>query len=301
MCSKSAKPSWIQTKFQPTKTAFVHELLRELKLNTVCQSADCPNIGECFQRQTATFMILGKICTHRCPYCDIPFGRPELVDAEEPRKIALAARQLQLKHVVITSVCRDDLADGGAAHFAAVIESVHRECPGTTVEVLIPDFKGSLASLDIVLASMPEVLNHNVETVPELYAQVRPQGVYRNSLSVLKHTRLFADEKKIGYPVTKTGVMLGLGESESQVLHLFEDLLENGCDVLTLGQYLRPSADHLPVIKYLKPSEFEHYRQVALSMGFKYVAAGSLVRSSYRAETALAKVLEFKQKELCNI
>ncbi len=294
---KNSKPEWIKTQFQPSKTEFVHSLLHDLKLNTVCQSANCPNLGECFQRQTATFMVLGKICTHRCPYCDVPFGRPETIDPDEPEKIAIAVRELKLKHVVVTSVCRDDLPDGGAEHFRRVIDAVHRDCPGTTVEVLIPDFKGNVMALNRVLDSMPEVLNHNVETVPELYKQVRPQGVYQNSLAVLRRSREFAEAKGIGYPVVKTGVMLGLGETDEQVYSLFADLLEHGCEVLTLGQYLRPSPAHLPVVRYLKPSEFDAYRQRALEMGFAYVAASSLVRSSYRAETALAEVL--KQKS-CN-
>jgi lipoyl synthase len=246
-------------------------------LATVCQSAHCPNLGECFQEGTATFMILGRNCTRRCRFCAVDKGRPEPVDLEEPERVALAARDLGLRHVVVTSVTRDDLADGGADQFASTVETLRYLCPEATVEVLVPDFRGSVRALEKVVAARPDVFNHNLETVARLYASVRPGAGYRRSLEVLRYAA--------GYGLTvKSGLMLGLGETPPEIREALRDLKQSGCRLVTLGQYLAPSRDHLPVRRYLSPEEFESWRSESLAMGFAAVAAGPLVRSSFRAE-----------------
>ncbi|MBQ8953440.1 MAG: lipoyl synthase [Clostridia bacterium] len=276
------KPDWLKVKYNREAVEEVAQLMKDLKLNTVCKEANCPNLGECFRKHTATFMILGAHCTRNCRFCNVSCDRPDQVDPEEPRHVAEAAVQLGLRHVVVTSVTRDDLPDGGAAHFAAVIRALHESCPGATVEVLIPDLKMNTAALDTVLEARPSVLNHNVETVKELYSAVRPQAVYERSLAVLRYCK-----EKCPDMLVKTGFMVGLGETEEQIDALMDDVLATGCDILTIGQYLQPSRDHAPLQRYVTPVEFEAYKEKALSKGFKYCASAPLVRSSYRAAEAL--------------
>jgi lipoic acid synthetase len=270
-------PSWL-IRHAPDTTAIhrMEEKLRRWRLATVCESAHCPNLCECFARGTATFMILGTRCTRQCRFCAVDKGVPQQVDPEEPEHIALMAQSLGLRYVVVTSVTRDDLPDGGAEQFIRTIECIRKHCPGTRVEVLIPDFKGSLLSLQKVCNSRPDVLNHNIETVPALYARVRPLAHYRRSLSILE----YAARQRLR---VKSGLMLGLGETEGEVYEALTDLKRTGCHDLTIGQYLAPSKDHLPVVRFVPPDEFETWAQTARSMGFKQVAAGPLVRSSYRA------------------
>ncbi len=255
------------------------ELMRESELHTVCEEARCPNIGECWGRGTATFMILGDTCTRSCGFCAVKTGRPGTLDTDEPRRVALAIQRMGLRHAVITSVNRDELPDGGARMFAETIRWGRRLSPGTTFEVLIPDFKGDEAALATVMAARPEILNHNTETVPRLYRQVRPQAVYERSLGVLRR----AKELDPG-ALTKSGLMVGLGETAEELLAVFEDLAAAGVDILTVGQYLQPTPAHLPVTRYYAPGEFEELRGAALAMGFRHVEAGPLVRSSYHAE-----------------
>jgi lipoic acid synthetase len=271
-------PSWLTRKAPPDPpVAEMEARLRQWRLDTVCESAHCPNLGECFGRGTATFMILGTHCTRGCRFCAVQKAAPQAVDPDEPARVARAAASLGLKYVVVTSVTRDDLPDGGAAHFSETIHRIRARCPGARIEVLVPDFQGSLAALSNVCEARPNVLNHNVETVAALYPQVRPQGNYRRSLSLLEVAA------RRGLP-TKSGLMLGLGENEAQVRETLRDLKRAGCLYLTLGQYLAPTRDHLPVARYVTPQEFEKWAAVARSMGFRGVASGPLIRSSYRAE-----------------
>lgn len=279
-----ALPSWIKRRFPPQEEwESVQRLLRTLALHTVCESARCPNIGECFRRGTATFLILGNVCTRSCRFCAVAKGTPGPLDPEEPERVAEAAQRLNLKHVVVTSVTRDDLPDGGAGHFAATIGAIRRVLPQATVEVLVPDFQGKEEALDTVLAARPDVLNHNVETVPRLYPSVRPQAHYERSLWLLKR----AKEKAPGI-LTKSGLMVGLGETREEVEGVLRDLRGVQCDIVTIGQYLRPSVRHLPVAAYIPPEEFAYYREYALRLGFLGVASGPFVRSSYRAEEFVA-------------
>jgi lipoic acid synthetase len=252
--------------------------VRALGLHTVCQEARCPNIGECWGHRTATFMLLGDRCTRNCGFCAVTHGRPLAVDAGEPLRVAEAVARLGLRHVVVTSVNRDDLPDGGAAHFAATARALRRLLPACRIEVLVPDFQGNLASVAQVVASPIDVFNHNLETVPRLYRRVRAGARYERSLTVLHAAR----EGQAGL-LTKSGLMLGLGETEEELLRVFSDLRAIGCDILTLGQYLRPSRDHLPVERYVPPEEFTDLRAEALALGFRHVEAGPLVRSSYHA------------------
>lgn len=273
------KPEWLKIKFQTGENnREVREVLLNLSLNTVCEEANCPNQMECFSRRTATFMILGKVCTRNCTFCNVAKGIPQPVDNDEPLRVAQAAKALQLKHVVVTSVTRDDLPDGGAGHFARTVAAVRQLNPDATIEVLIPDFKGDSEALRLVVEAGPEVINHNVETVPRLYTAVRPRAVYRRSLQVLAGVKKM--EQKIK---TKSGIMVGLGEEEREVIEVFADLLAAGCDFLTIGQYLAPSREHHPVVEYVTPEIFTRYREIAKDMGFKEVASSPLVRSSYHA------------------
>jgi len=278
------RPPWLKVRF-PASPALVElqQLMRDADLHTVCEEARCPNIGECWSRGTATFMILGDTCTRSCGFCAVKTGRPGFLDTAEPRRVALAAQRMGLRHAVITSVNRDELPDGGASIFASTIEWVRRLSPGTTIEVLIPDFKGDRESLATVLAARPEILNHNTETVPRLYRQVRPQAVYERSLELLRR----AKELDPG-TVTKSGLMVGLGETEPELLEVCHDLAAQGVEVLTLGQYLQPTPAHLPIVRYWHPEEFARVRERALAMGFTHVEAGPLVRSSYHAEEQAA-------------
>jgi len=270
-------PPWFKVRLT-TNDQFkqINSLIRANKLHTVCRSAACPNQTECWNAGTATFMILGNVCTRGCRFCNVPKGNPEGLDTEEPARVAEAVNALKLKYAVITSVTRDDLEDGGAVIFAATVRAIRAKSPVCQVEVLIPDFQGAEASLLTVLDSKPDVLNHNLETVPSLYTKVRPHADYFRSLTVL------ARSEKYG-TITKTGLMLGLGESIDEVRKVMGDLQSIGCSILTLGQYLQPSKEHLPVEKYYRPDEFTMLRDEAIAMGFQRVVAGPLVRSSYHA------------------
>ncbi len=282
------KPVWLRRKL-PDQEALqkMRLLLRRHGLNTVCEGALCPNQGECFGQGTATFLILGKTCTRNCTFCAIPSEeRPPALDPEEPERVGRAAMELGLRHVVITSVTRDDLEDGGASHFAATVRALKKANPRTVVEVLVPDFQGSFAALEVVVDSRPDILNHNVETVPRLYPEVRPQAVYSRSLQLLKMVKEIDREE-----ITKSGLMLGLGEEKDEVLRVMADLRGASCDLLTLGQYLRPSGRHHPVIRYVPPEEFEELRQQGEKMGFRAVFSAPLVRSSFHAGEVFEKVI----------
>jgi lipoyl synthase len=277
------KPEWLRIKVQGgQERAAVEALLAKLSLHTVCEEAGCPNMMECFSKSTATFMILGRICSRNCTFCNVEKGNPGLVDANEPDSVAKAVAELKLKHAVITSVTRDDLPDGGAAHFASVIGKVRQYNENVTLEVLIPDFRGNIEALDSVIYAEPEVINHNIETVPRLYPAVRPMALYTRSLELLKHVK-----NTDGDIFTKSGIMVGLGEMEGEVVQVLEDLRSAACDFLTIGQYLAPSRQHLPVVEYIHPDIFDRYKETALRLGFKHVASGPLVRSSYHAHQAL--------------
>lgn len=278
------KPDWLRIKVSGQNTAEVEAVLSRLSLHTVCEEANCPNRLECFSRKTATFMILGRICTRNCTFCNVEKGCTQPVDPNEPMNVAKAVRELQLRHVVITSVTRDDLPDGGAGHFAAVMEKIKELDDKVVVETLIPDFQGDGNALLTVVKARPEVINHNVETAPELYPSVRPMAVYRRSLELLKNVK----SMDAGI-YTKSGMMLGLGEKEREVLEVLEDLRAVGCDILTIGQYLAPSKKHHPVVEYIHPDIFGKYKEEAMKMGFRYVASGPLVRSSYLADRALER------------
>jgi lipoic acid synthetase len=272
-------PEWIRVR-APTGPAVesTRATVRELGLHTVCEEARCPNLGECWAHHTATFMLLGDTCTRNCHFCAVTHGRPLAIDAEEPRRVAEAVARLGLRHVVVTSVNRDDLADGGAAHFAETALQIRARVPECAVEVLIPDFQGDADALATVVASPIRVLNHNTETVPRLYKQARPGASYARSLELLAHAKRLRPSMR-----TKTGLMLGLGETRDEVLTVLRDVRAAGCDVLTLGQYLRPSANQLPVARYLTPDEFTELGDLARAMGFAHVESGPLVRSSYHA------------------
>ena len=278
------RPPWLKVRF-PAGGNYerIRVLMREQELNTVCEEARCPNIGDCWSRGTATFMILGDTCTRSCGFCAVKTGRPGTLDREEPRRVALAIQRLGLRHAVITSVNRDELADGGAGIFAETIEWSRRLSPDTTFEVLIPDFKGDWAALRTVLGARPEILNHNTETVPRLYSVVRPQARYERSLDLLRTAR----ELDPG-TLTKSGLMVGLGETSAELLTVFRDLRDSAVDILTVGQYLQPTPAHLPVARYWTPEEFEEVKTAAIAMGFKHVECAPLVRSSYHAEEQVA-------------
>jgi lipoic acid synthetase len=275
------KPDWIRVRAgNSQRFADIKQILREHSLHTVCEEASCPNIGECFGKGTATFMILGDLCTRRCPFCDVGHGRPKPPDADEPLNLARTIAALKLRYVVITSVDRDDLRDGGARHFADCISAVRELSPQTRIEVLVPDFRGRLATaLDILASAPPDVMNHNLETVPRLYKHARPGADYNNSLQLLKEFKA----RVPGVP-TKSGLMLGLGETNEEILDVMRDLRAHDIDMLTLGQYLQPSAHHLPVERYVEPAVFEQFAQDAQAMGFSHAACGPMVRSSYHAD-----------------
>jgi len=276
------KPPWLRRR-APTPEVWqqMKSLLDRLSLATICEEAECPNIGECFRQHTATFLILGRTCTRNCRFCAVEHGRPEPVDIEEPQHLVDAVKQLRLRHVVITSVTRDDLPDGGAAHFAACIRAVHS---GTSakVEVLVPDFQGDEAALRTVLEAQPEVLGHNVEVVPRLYPKIRSQANYKRSLHLLRRAKELCPSV-----YTKSGLMVGLGEQEQEVIDVMHDLHAVGCDFLTIGQYLRPSVSHYPVIEYVTPATFDRYTQAAKGLSFRGVLCGPFVRSSYHAGVLL--------------
>lgn len=275
-------PEWFKVKYNQEAVDEVSRLMAKLSLNTVCKEANCPNLGECFQKHTATFMILGSQCTRNCRFCNVVHGTPQPVDPEEPMHVAEAVRDLKLRHVVITQVTRDDLPDGGASQFANTVSAIRKLCPDVTIEVLISDMKGDQTSLDTVIAAHPEVINHNIETIASLYPAVRPGADYERSLSVLRYVKT-----KDSTILTKTGIMLGLGETKEQVLQTMDDVLATGCDIFTIGQYLRPSPAHIEMKEYISPEIFAEYKDIGLQKGFRYVASSPLVRSSYRAAEAL--------------
>jgi lipoic acid synthetase len=282
------KPLWIRAR-SPGHPAVgrLKGILRESRLHTVCEEASCPNIGECFAGGTATFMIMGDVCTRRCPFCDVAHGRPQPLDAGEPENLGCAIRRMGLRYVVVTSVDRDDLRDGGAAHFAACIASIRRHSPGIRVEVLVPDFRGRMdRALEILDQFPPDVFNHNLETIPRLYQRVRPGSNYAWSLSLLKRFKAL-------HPAvpTKSGLMLGVGEEITEVEQVMRDLRAHDCDMLTLGQYLQPSVHHLPVSRYVHPDEFERLGEVGYTLGFSHVASGPMVRSSYHADRQAHEVI----------
>jgi len=274
------KPEWLRVKApQWQRVGSVKEILRDLDLNTVCEEASCPNIGECFNAGTATFLIMGPACTRACPYCDIDFEKkPKALDPTEPLKLAEAVQRLNLTHVVITSVNRDDLSDGGASQFVRCIEEVRSRRPKTTIEVLIPDLCGNWEALAIILKAQPEVLNHNTETIPRLYRRVRPQGDYQRSLELLKKCRELQPSV-----YTKSGIMVGLGETDTEVREVMADLRAVDCEILTIGQYLQPSPKHLPLEGYITPQQFDAWRVYGESIGFLQVVSSPLTRSSYHA------------------
>jgi len=281
MDERTRKPDWLKVKF-PGGPNYLRltSLMREQNLHTVCEEAHCPNMGECWEAGTATFMILGDVCTRACGFCAVTSGRPGAApDPNEPRRVAYTVAQLGLTHAVVTSVNRDDQPDGGAAIFADTIRWIRRLSPGTSVEVLIPDLLGNWEALEMVFAAGPEILNHNTETVPRLYGRVRPKARYERTLELLERAGMHDPR-----PVTKTGIMLGLGETRGEVLEVMRDLRAVEVDVLTIGQYLRPTLKHLPVVRYVPPEEFAELREEGLDLGFRHVESGPLVRSSYHAE-----------------
>jgi lipoic acid synthetase len=275
------KPDWIRVKMgNSQRFQEIKDTLRSHKLHTVCEEATCPNIGECFGKGTATFMILGDLCTRRCPFCDVAHGRPQPPDVDEPSNLATTIAALKLRYVVITSVDRDDLRDGGAQHFADCIKAVRELSRATRIEVLVPDFRGRLdIALDILAANPPDVMNHNLETVPRLYKQARPGADYANSLALLAKFKA-----RLPHIPTKSGLMLGLGETDDEILQVLRDLRAHGVDMLTLGQYLQPTAHHLPVMRYAEPAVFTEFERQANALGFAHAACGPMVRSSYHAD-----------------
>ena len=283
---KGRLPPWFNQRIaDPAQVLPVKGLLDGLSLHTVCESALCPNLGGCFSRGTATFLILGNTCTRHCTFCAVNKGSPPPLDKEEPHHLLEAVEKLDLKYVVITSVTRDDLPDGGAAHFAETVRLIHENRPETKVEVLIPDFRGSIEAIKAVVGARPDVLNHNIETVPRLYPEVRPQADYQRSIELLATAR-----KLNSTIITKSGLMLGLGESQDEVLAVMRDLREAACDLLTIGQYLQPSPQHHPIIRFVPPEEFSEYEDIGQGMGFAAVASAPLVRSSFRAAELFGKV-----------
>jgi len=285
--SITRKPEWLKKQFDPIAESRMTALLRSLSLHTVCEDANCPNRSECFKSRTATFLILGDVCTRGCRYCAVAKGAPAMLDPEEPQHVAEAAEKLELRHVVVTSVTRDDLPDGGADHFAQTILALRKRLPLSTIEVLIPDFQGSEEALLRVIKAKPDIINHNVETVPSLYPIVRPQADYARSLELLRRV------KQAGL-YSKTGFMVGLGETRQDVLALIDDLVATGCDMLTIGQYLQPSRNHLPVVEFITPAQFDEYKEIALEKGIRFVASGPFVRSSYHAAEAMASMEDDK-------
>ncbi|MGD1949999.1 MAG: lipoyl synthase [Leptolyngbyaceae cyanobacterium] len=286
----TVKPDWLRVKApQWERVGNVKGILQDLALNTVCEEASCPNIGECFNAGTATFLIMGPACTRACPYCDIDFEKkPQALDPTEPLRLGEAVRRMGLNHVVITSVNRDDLPDGGASQFVRCIEETRKLSPKTTIEVLIPDLCGNWEALEVILSAAPEVMNHNTETVPRLYRRVRPQGDYQRSLELLQRTRELAP-----WAYTKSGIMVGLGETDEEVHQVMSDLRAVDCDILTIGQYLQPTQKHLGVKDFITPEQFDQWRLMGESMGFLQVVSSPLTRSSYHAEEVRRLMTEY--------
>ncbi len=279
------RPEWLKTRL-PVGDNYLHikRLLRSSELHTVCEEANCPNIGECFSQRTATFLILGDVCTRGCRFCNVEKGVAQPLDFDEPERVAIAAKEMGLKHIVVTSVTRDDIPDGGASVYAMTISEIRKYNPESTIEVLIPDFKGSDEALNTVIGESPDVINHNIETVPRLYKTVRPGAVYERSLRLLKTAR--GNSLTI---TTKTGLMAGLGEQFQEIVEVMKDIRDSGCDILTIGQYLSPTRSHLPVQRYYHPDEFKELKTIGMELGFKYIESGPLVRSSYHAAMQMGK------------
>ncbi len=274
------KPEWLRIKVQgDQKASEVFKALDSLSLNTVCKEANCPNKMECYNRKTATFMILGSVCTRNCTFCDVTKGKPQEVNKDEPKNLAVAVNKLGLRHVVITTVTRDDLPDGGAAHFAECVKEIRKANKDVTIEVLISDLRGNWDALKVIVDSKPDIINHNVETVKDLQSKLRPMARYERSLGLLEKVKEMDPTL-----LTKSGIMVGVGETKEQVYELFKDLVNIKCDILTIGQYLRPSLKHHPVVEYVHPTVFDEYRDKAKETGIKYVMSGPLVRSSYKAD-----------------
>lgn len=294
----SVKPDWLRVKApQWERVGNVKEILRDLGLNTVCEEASCPNIGECFNAGTATFLIMGPACTRACPYCDIDFEKkPKALDPSEPQRLAEAVRRMRLNHVVITSVNRDDLPDGGASQFVRCIEEIRQVSPHTTIEVLIPDLCGNWDALAIILQAAPEVLNHNTETIPRLYRRVRPQGNYQRSMELLQRTRELAP-----WVYTKSGIMVGLGETDEEVRACMQDLRAVDCDIITIGQYLQPSQKHLQVQSFITPEQFDAWREFGESIGFLQIVSTPLTRSSYHAEQVRELMERYPRKQVLRL
>lgn len=281
------KPEWLKVRLDTNKNfQDVRQQIKGNRLHTVCEEAKCPNIHECWGRGTATFMILGDVCTRSCGFCAVKTGRPPTYDQMEPLRVAKAVQRMGLNHVVVTSVNRDELKDGGSEMWALTIQKIRKLNPETSIEVLTPDFKGIWEQLKRVLDAKPDVFSHNLETVPSLYRKVRPQAKYRRSLNVLRRAKRYG-------AITKTGIMLGLGETKEQVIHVMQDAVEAGVDIFNMGQYLQPTTKHLPVEKYVRPQEFVEFKKIGLEIGFKHVEAGPLVRSSYHAEEQLATMRRY--------
>lgn len=279
------KPEWLKVRYNQEAVNEVAEMMRDLKLTTVCKEANCPNLGECYRKHTATFMILGSLCTRNCRFCNVTHGKPLPPDSEEPENVAQAAKKLGLRHVVLTCSTRDDLPDGGAEHFAKTVRAIRAQCPGTTVETLTSDMRGDHAAFDTVIAVHPDVFNVNIETVKELQKAIRPSAGYERTLDVLRYIK--QTDPTI---LTKTGFMVGLGETEDQISRLMDDILAVGCDILTIGQYLQPSPEHWKLDRYATPEDFARYKEMALQKGFRHVASAPLARSSYKAWEALEDV-----------
>lgn len=282
------KPEWIRAKMPSGQKFFeIKNILREQKMHTVCEEASCPNIGECFSKGTATFMIMGDICTRRCPFCDVGHGRPNPLDANEPQYLAESVAKMGLRYVVITSVDRDDLRDGGAQHFADCINAIRATSPSTKIEILVPDFRGRLAlALDILAKNPPDVMNHNLETHPRLYKQARPGADYQHSLNLLKQYK-----ELMPHTPTKSGIMVGLGETDDEIREIMRDMRAHHIEMITVGQYLQPSKSHLPVLRYVTPAQFKQFEQEAYAMGFTNAAIGAMVRSSYHADIQAKEVI----------
>ena len=279
------KPEWLKVRYNQEAVNEVAEMMRDLKLTTVCKEANCPNLGECYRKHTATFMILGSICTRNCRFCNVTHGKPLPPDPEEPENVAPAAKKLGLRQVVLTCSTRDELPDGGAEHFAKTVRAIRAQCPGTTVETLTSDMRGDHAAFDTVIAVHPDVFNVNIETVKELQKAIRPSAGYERTLDVLRYIK--QTDPTI---LTKTGFMVGLGETEEQISRLMDDILAVGCDILTIGQYLQPSPEHWKLDRYATPEDFARYKEMALQKGFRHVASAPLARSSYKAWEALEDV-----------
>lgn len=277
---RKKKPEWLKINLASKEEMFkVNKIIKEMSLNTVCSAANCPNKMECFNSGTATFMIMGNLCTRNCKFCNVETKKPEPLDPEEPKHLALAVKEMGLKHVVVTSVDRDDLADHGANHFKEVVREIRKSSPETSIELLIPDMKGKEDLIDIIINEEPEVLNHNIETVPRLYKDLMPQCNYQLSLDLLDYVK-----KKKPHMKTKTGLIVGLGETKEEVIETLKDLRKVDCDIVTIGQYLQPTLDHWEIDRYVEPAEFKEYEKIGYDLGFKKVIAGPLVRSSYKAE-----------------